>query len=350
MTERAMSYRVLGESGPSVSAICLGTMTFGQQNTEAEAHAQLDLAVERGINFIDCAEIYPVPTRAETSGATERYIGTWLARQQREKLVIATKVAGPARSLPWIRGGPATLDRANIREAVEGSLRRLRTDYIDLYQLHWPERNQPMFGQWQFDPTKERDCVPIRAQLEALAELVEEGKVRHVGLSNEHPWGVMEFVRLSRELGLPRVVSIQNAYSLVNRSYESGLAEIGHREHISLLAYSPLAFGHLSGKYLADPAAKGRITLFEHFGQRYSKPNLVPAVQAYAELAREHGLTPVQLALAFVYSRWFVGSTIIGATTIAQLEQNLAAWNVLLDAPLQEAIDTLHLRYTNPAP
>lgn len=345
-----MSYRVLGDNGPRVSAICLGTMTFGQQNTEAEAHAQLDLAVERGINFIDCAEIYPVPTRGETSGSTERFIGTWLARQPRDKLVIATKVAGPARSLPWIRGGPPALDRANIRAAVEGSLRRLQTDYIDLYQLHWPERNQPMFGQWQFDPAKERECTPIRAQLEALAELVQEGKIRHVGLSNEHPWGVMEFLRLSRELALPRVVSIQNAYSLVNRTYEAGLAEIAWREHLGLLAYSPLAFGHLSGKYLENPSAQGRITLFESFGQRYSKPNLVPAVRAYADLARAHGLTPVQLALAFVYSRWFVGSTIIGATTMTQLEDNLAAWNVSLDEPLLDAIDGLHLRYTNPAP
>ena len=350
MTDREMTYRALGEHGPKVSAICLGTMTFGQQNTEAEAHAQLDLAVERGINFIDVAEIYPVPTREETSGATERFVGTWLARKARERLVIATKVAGPARSLPWIRGGPPALDRANIRAAVEGSLRRLQTDYIDLYQLHWPERNQPMFGQWQFEPGKERDCTPIRAQLEALAELVQEGKIRHVGLSNEHPWGVMEFVRLSRELGLPRVVSIQNAYSLVNRSYESGLAEIAYREHLSLLAYSPLAFGHLSGKYLADPAAQGRITLFEGFGQRYSKPNLVPAVQAYADLARAHGLKTAQLALAFVYSRWFVGSTIIGATTMAQLEDNLAAWDLSLDESVLEAIDALHLRYTNPAP
>ncbi|ATE62443.1 aldo/keto reductase [Thauera sinica] len=345
-----MTYRVLGENGPRVSAICLGTMTFGQQNTEAEAHAQLDYAVERGVNFIDVAEIYPVPTRAETAGATERFVGNWLARQARDRLVIATKVAGPARSLPWIRGGPPALDRANIRAAVEGSLQRLRTDYIDLYQLHWPERNQPMFGQWRFEPEKERECTPVRAQLEALAELVEEGKIRHVGLSNEHPWGVMEFVRLSRELGLPRVVSIQNAYSLVNRGYESGLAEIAYRERISLLAYSPLAFGHLSGKYLADPAAEGRITLFPNFGQRYAKPNLMPAVQGYAELARAHGLTPAQLALAFVHSRWFVGSTIVGATTMEQLEHNLASWNVSLDEPVLEAIDALHLRYTNPAP
>jgi aryl-alcohol dehydrogenase-like predicted oxidoreductase len=350
MTERAMTYRVLGENGPKVSAICLGTMTFGQQNTEADAHAQLDYAVGHGIDFIDVAEMYPVPAREETSGATERFVGSWLARQAREKFVIATKVAGPARSMPWIRGGPLALDRENIRAAVEGSLRRLRTDYIDVYQLHWPERNQPMFGQWQYDPAKERDCTPIRAQLEALAELVNEGKIRYVGLSNEHPWGVMEFVRLSRELGLPRAVSIQNSYSLLNRTFEGGLAEISARERISLLAYSPLAFGHLTGKYLADPAAQGRITLFPNFGQRYTKPNVNSAVQAYAELARDRGLTLTQLALAFVYSRWFVGSTIIGATTMAQLKENIDAWNVSIDPSLVEAIDAVHLRYTNPAP
>lgn len=350
MIEREMTYRVLGENGPRVSAICLGTMTFGQQNTEAEAHAQLDYAVERGVNFIDVAEIYPVPTRAETAGATERFVGNWLARQARDRLVIATKVAGPARSLPWIRGGPPALDRANIRAAVEGSLQRLRTDYIDLYQLHWPERNQPMFGQWQYEPEKERDCTPIRTQLEALAELVAEGKVRHVGLSNEHPWGVMEFVRLAREHGLPRVVSTQNAYSLLNRVYEYGLAETCHREQVGLLAYSPLAFGLLSGKYLKDTGASGRITLFEGFGQRYSKPNVAPAVQAYAELAAAHGLTPTQLALAFTYRRWCVASTIIGATSLAQLDQNLDAWDVDVTPELAAAIDAIHLRYTNPAP
>jgi len=350
MAQRAMEYRRLGQDGPEVSAICLGTMTFGQQNDEAEGHAQLDRAFERGINFIDTAEMYPVPTRAETSGATERIVGSWLARQPREKVVLATKAAGPARSLGWIRGGPLALDRDNLRAAVEASLKRLRTDYIDLYQLHWPERNQPMFGQWQYEPEKERDCTPIRAQLDALAELVAEGKVRHVGLSNEHPWGVMEFVRLAREHGLPRVVSTQNAYSLLNRVYEYGLAETCHREQVGLLAYSPLAFGLLSGKYLKDAGASGRITLFEGFGQRYSKPNVAPAVQAYAELAAAHGLTPTQLALAFTYRRWCVASTIIGATSVAQLDQNLDAWEVEITPELAAGIDAIHLRYTNPAP
>lgn len=348
--KRAMEYRQLGEGGPEVSAICLGTMTFGQQNTEAEAHAQLDYVFERGVNFVDTAEMYPVPARAETSGATERFVGSWLARKPREKVILATKVAGPSRNLDWIRGGPPALDRANIRAAVEGSLRRLRTEYIDLYQLHWPARNQPMFGQWQYDPSRERETTPIREQLEALAELVEEGKVRRIGLSNEHPWGVMEFVRLAEAHGLPRVVSTQNAYSLINRVFEYGLQEVCHRERVGLLAYSPLAFGHLSGKYLADPAASGRITLFENFGQRYAKPGVVPASEAYRALACSRGMTLTELALGFVYSRSFALSTIIGATSIAQLEQNLSAWECVPDAGLLEAIDEVHLRFTNPAP
>jgi len=345
-----MEYRMLGDNGPKVSAVCLGTMTFGQQNSEAEAHSQLDFALERGINFIDTAEMYSVPPRAETYGVTETIVGNWLARQSRERVVLATKVAGPARSMDWIRGGPLALDRANIRTAVEASLRRLKTDYIDLYQLHWPERNQPMFGLWQYDPAKERDCTPIQAQLEVLAELVDEGKVRQIGLSNEHPWGVMQFVRLAEQYGLPRVVSTQNAYSLLNRVFEYGLAEVCHRERVGLLAYSPLAFGHLSGKYLDNPAAAGRLTAFENFGQRYNKPGVQPAVEAYVALARRRGLSPARLALAFVYHRWFVTSTIIGATTVAQLEEDLAAWDERPDVDLLDEIDAIHLRHGNPAP
>lgn len=345
-----MDYRKLGSSDLNVSAVCLGTMTFGQQNTAAQAHAQLDRARDAGINFIDTAEMYAVPPRADTYGATERIVGDWLARQPRDRIVLATKVAGPARSLEWIRGGPPALDRANIRVAIEGSLQRLKTDYVDLYQLHWPERNQPMFGQWQYDASRERECTPIRDQLEALAELVQEGKVRHVGLSNEHPWGVMQFVRLSEEYGLPRVVSTQNAYNLLNRVFEYGLAEVCQREAVSLLPYSPLAFGHLSGKYLADRHAQGRLTEFESFGQRYAKPGVPAAVQAHVALAREWGLSPATLALAFVYRRPFVASTIIGATTLAQLEENLAAWEVMLDEAQLAALDDLHLRFGNPAP
>ena len=345
-----MDYRRLGDSDLTVSAICLGTMTYGQQNTEAEAHAQLDYALEHGINFIDTAEMYPVPPRPETCTLTETIVGSWLRHRRRDELVLATKVAGPRRSMDWIRGGPGCLDRANIREAIEGSLRRLQTDYVDLYQLHWPERNTPMFGEYQFDPSKERDAVPIRVQLEALAEVVREGKVRYVGLSNETPWGVMEFLRLAREHGLPRVVSVQNAYSLLNRVYEYGLAEIGFREGIGLLAYSPLAFGHLSGKYLVDPGAQGRITLFRRFGQRYEKPGVSSAVAAYAEVARRYGLSLAQLALAFTYRRWFIASTIIGATTLDQLREDVDAWD---SEPTPEAladVEAVHLRFTNPAP
>jgi len=322
-----MEYRTLGDGALQVSAICMGTMTFGEQNDEAQAHALLDRAWEAGVNFYDTAEMYPVPARAETYGATERILGTWLKRKPRDRVILATKAAGPARSLNWIRGGPSGFDERNLREAIEGSLRRLQTDYVDLYQLHWPDRNQPMFGQWRFDPDKERPTVPIRAQLEALAKLVEEGKIRYVGVSNEHSWGVMQFVRLAEEHGLPRIVSIQNAYHLMNRTFEYGLEEVCFRERVGLLAYSPLAFGLLSGKYLADPQAEGRLTRFANFGQRYAKPNVQPAVEAYAQLARELGVSPATLALGWVYHRRCVTSTIIGATRPEQLEENLRAWD-----------------------
>ncbi|MFZ5462215.1 MAG: NADP(H)-dependent aldo-keto reductase [Pseudomonadota bacterium] len=345
-----MKRNTLGRSDLEVSRVCLGTMTFGQQTSEAEAHAQLDYAAERGVNFIDAAEMYPVPARADTYGRTEEIVGNWLARQPRDKFIIATKIAGPARNLKWIRGGPPALDRANIRAAIEGSLRRLRTEYVDLYQLHWPERNTPLFGAWQFDPARERECTPVLVQLEALGELVREGKVRYVGLSNETPWGVAQFVRLAESHGLPRVISVQNAYSLLNRVFEYGLAETCYREEVGLLAYSPLAFGHLTGKYLDDPRAPGRVNLFENFGQRYTKPNVAPAARAYVELARAHGMTPATLALAFVYGRWFAASTLIGASTLEQLRENLAAYEVALAPEILQEIEAIHLRYTNPAP
>ncbi|QLQ25622.1 MAG: aldo/keto reductase [Dechloromonas sp.] len=342
--------RPLGRGNLFVPDVCLGTMTFGEQTSEADAHSQLDFALASGVNFLDTAEMYAVPPRAETCGISESIVGRWLRRQQRDRIIVATKVAGPSRNLGWIRNGPPSLDRANIRAAIDGSLQRLQTDYVDLYQLHWPERNQPMFGQWQFDPAQERECTPIRAQLEALAELVAEGKVRAIGVSNEHPWGIMQFVRLADELGLPRILSTQNAYSLVNRTFETALAEVCHREQVGLLAYSPLAFGHLTGKYLADPAAPGRLTQWPAFGQRYGKPNVVPAVTAYAALAKKHGLTPTQLALGYVRSRWFVSSTIIGASSLAQLQVTLPATRTPIAAELLAEIDAIHLRYTNPAP
>lgn len=345
-----MKLRRLGESDLQVSELGLGTMTFGQQNDEASAHAQLDYAFDQGINFVDSAEMYPVPPRAETSGDTERIIGNWLARKPRDRVILATKVAGPARSLSWIRNGPAALDRANIRAAIEGSLQRLRTDYIDLYQLHWPERNQPMFGQYSFDPARERPGTPIEDQLAALAELVKEGKVRYIGLSNEHPWGVCRFIRLAEQYALPRVVSVQNGYNLLNRVFEYGLAEVCYREHVGLLAYSPLAFGHLSGKYLDRPAASGRVKLFPGFGQRYEKENVGAASRAYADLARRNGLSPARLALAFVSSRAFVASTLIGATDLEQLRENISACELTLAPAVFEEIEHIHLRFTNPAP
>lgn len=345
-----MKYRRLGSSELEVSSLCLGTMTFGQQNTEAEGHAQLDAALAAGINFIDVAEMYPVPTRAETYGDTERIVGTWLRRQARDKVILATKVAGPSRRMDWIRGGPLALDEANIRQAIDGSLQRLQTDYVDLYQLHWPERNQPLFGQTEFDPAQERECTPIRAQLEALAGLVEVGKIRYVGLSNEQPWGVMAFVQAAREFNLPVVASVQNAYSLLNRVFESGLAEVCYRENVGLLPYSVLGFGLLTGKYVDDPAAVGRINLFPGFGQRYQKPAVDEAVRAYVALARAHGLTPTELAMAFVCSRWFVSSTIVGATSVEQLQELIRAADNPMTNELSEAIAGVHQRFTNPAP
>ena len=345
-----MDYRRLGQSDLKVSAVCLGTMTFGQQNTEAEAHAQLDYAFSQGVNFIDTAELYPVPTRAETYGRTEVFVGTWLRKQARDQVILATKIAGPSRGLPWIRGGAQAFDRKNIRAAIDASLQRLGTDYVDLYQLHWPERNTPMFGGYLFDPAHEHEATPIREQLDALAELVREGKVRYVGLSNEHPWGVMEFLRLANEYGLPRVVSIQNSYSLLNRVFDYSLAEIAYREQVGLLAYSPLAFGHLSGKYHADPKAHGRVNLFPEFGQRYTKPNVTQAVATYVQIALKHNLTPTQLALAFMYRRGCVTSTVIGATTLEQLRENISVWGTVLSKQALADIETTHLRFTNPAP
>ena len=345
-----MKLNRLGSSPLTVSELCLGSMTWGEQNTMAEAHAQLDYAFEHGINFIDTAEMYPVPTVAKTYGRTEEFIGPWLVKQQRDKIVLATKIAGPKRKLDWIRGGPPAIDAANIGEALHGSLKRLKTDYVDLYQLHWPERNVPMFGQTEFDPAQEKEDVPIRAQLEAMKRLIDAGKIRCVGLSNETPWGVMEFVRMAKEHGLPHVASIQNAYNLINRTFEMGLAEVAHRTEVPLIAYSPLAFGLLSGKYLAGPPTTARLTLFPQFGQRYGKPNVTEAVAAYAELARRKGMSQATLALAFARSRWFVRSTIIGATSMAQLQENIASAGVTLDADTLTEIQRIHLRYPNPAP
>lgn len=343
-----MKYKNLGNSDLQVSEIALGTMTFGQQNTLDEARAQLDYAVAQGINFIDTAEMYPVPGRAETQGRSEEYVGKWLQTQVRDKIVIATKVAGPSRGFGWIRNGPQSLDRDNIMSAIDTSLKRLQTDYVDLYQIHWPARNVPMFGKSNYNPALERAATSVEEQLSVLSELVQSGKVRHIGLSNETPWGLAEFLKVAERLGLQRIVSIQNAYNLINRTFESGLHEMCHREQVSLLAYSPLAFSLLSGKYIRKPDEQGRITLFPEFGQRYQKPNVAAAVAAYVQLAEQYGLSPTQMALCFVRSRPFVGSTIIGATTMQQLQENLGC--IELDAELLKAIEEVHLRYNNPAP
>ena len=334
-----------------VTPVCLGTMTFGEQNTEEDAHAQLDEALAQGVNFIDTAEMYPVPARAETSGRTETFVGSWLRRQRRDAVVLATKAAGPGRGMAWIRDGDLGFDAAQLQRALDGSLRRLGTDYVDLYQLHWPDRNVPLFGQQLFDPGAERDSVPLAQTLLAIGALIRSGRVRHWGLSNETPWGLMRCLQLADVLGVPRPLTVQNAYSLLNRSWETGgLAEIGWREQVGLLAYSPLGFGVLSGKYLDDPAANGRIKLFAGFGQRYAKPNVATAVAEYAALARRHGLTPTQLALGFTASQWCVGSTIIGATSLAQLRENLDAMRLRLAPELHAEIDAIHQRWPNPAP
>lgn len=352
-----MEYIKLAHTDLTVSKVCLGTMTYGDQNTEAEAHEQLDYALAQGINFIDTAEMYPVPPKAETYTRTETMVGNWLKKQPRDKIILGTKAAGPRRGMHWIRGGPPALDRANIRAAIEASLKRLQTDYVDLYQLHWPERNVPMFGQYQFDPAQDLDAngnaiewVSIRNQLETLAELVQEGKVRYIGLSNEQPWGLMEFLRVAKEYDLPRVATVQNCYNLMNRGMEFGMTEVLYRENVALLAYSPLAFGHLTGKYIDNPQAKGRVTMFLGYAQRYKKPGVFPAAAAYAKLAKAHGLSPTQLALSFVYHRWFVTSTIIGATSMAQLKENIDAWQTRLSPEVVAEIEQLHLTMMNPAP
>ena len=345
-----MQYRTLPGTDLNVSTVCLGTMTWGQQNSEAEAHEQLAYAVEQGINFIDTAEMYPVPPNAQTQGRTERYLGTWLARQQRDRLVVATKIAGPGRR-DWIRGGRTDLTKEVIAEAVDTSLARLRTDYIDLYQIHWPQRNVPMFGATEFDPAKEKGGGPsIHEQVEGMAAMIKAGKVRHYGLSNETAWGVCEFRRAARELGVPGPVTIQNSYSLLSRNVDNDLAETLFRESMSLLAYSPLAAGILSGKYAGGARPAGaRFTLFDSLGIRFRKAMVPDAVDAYAALAKRRGMTLVQLALGYVASRWFLGASIIGATSMPQLKEDVAAAQLTLDPQTLEEIRQVQLRYPNPA-
>ncbi|MET0049925.1 MAG: NADP(H)-dependent aldo-keto reductase [Candidatus Thiodiazotropha sp.] len=346
-----MIYRTLGNTDIQVSALCLGTMTFGEQNREAEAHDQLDRALAAGINFIDTAEMYPVPPRAETQGETERHIGSWFARRgQRDRVILATKVAGPADWLSYLRSGNLHLDKTNIEAALDQSLQRLQTDYIDIYQLHWPDRKTNYFGALGYTYPVHETTVPIEETLDVLENLRKSGKIRHIGVSNETPWGVMRYLQAGETSGLPRVVSIQNPYNLLNRSFEIGLAEIAHREHVGLLAYSPLAFGMLSGKYLnGQRPAQARLTRFSRF-TRYSNPQAEQATQAYVALAREHGISPAQMALAFVTGRPFVTSTILGATDLQQLEENLSSIDLTLSDPILAGIEEIHQRHPNPAP
>jgi len=340
----------LAGSGLEVSELCLGTMTWGEQTPEAEAHAQLDCAVAQGVNFIDTAEMYPVPPNARTYGRTETILGAWLARQPRDRLIVASKVAGPGRSREWVRGGATALTKKNIGWAIDDTLKRLRTDYLDLYQIHWPERYVPMFGTARYDASQEKAATPIIEQIEAMDGLIRAGKIRHYGLSNETSWGVCEFTRLAKIHGLPKPVTIQNAYSLVNRTFEWDLAEACGREGVALLAYSPLAMGVLAGRYLGDARPPGaRFTLFPSFGDRYQRELVTRAAEDYARVAREAGLEPAHLALAFVRSRAFVASTVVGATTVKQLEANLASRSVALAADTFAAIDAVNARYPSPS-
>ena len=345
-----MRTRTLPGTDLVISEVCLGTMTWGEQNSERDAHAQLDRAVDLGINFIDTAEMYPAPPRAETQGRTETFLGNWLSARGRQGLVVATKVAGPGRR-DWIRGGRTDLTRANIAEAVDVSLGRLRTDYIDLFQIHWPQRNVPMFGAVEFDPAAERDGPSVDEQVDGMAAMVRAGKIRHWGLSNETTWGVVSFCRAAKAQGAPAPVTLQNSCSLVARSVDGDLAEALFRESMSLLAYSPLAGGLLTGKYVGGATPEGaRYTRFAGIGLHFRKPMVQEAVAAYAALAKSHGLTPVELALGYLKSRWYLGAMIVGATTVAQLDDNIAAAGVELDADTLAEIAAIRLRYPNPAP
>lgn len=347
----------LGRSELRVTPICLGTMTFGEQVDEAAAHRLLDHALARGIDFIDTAEMYSVPPRRETYGATERIIGNWFANRPgvRDKVVLATKVAGPSRHMDWVRNGSANLTAAEIVQACDDSLKRLQTDHIDLYQIHWPNRNVPMFGSVYFDPKLDKEFRAIQEQLEAMGRLIKAGKVRHVGLSNETSYGVGEFIRVSEQHGLPRIATVQNPYALVNRTLDNGLDETRYRYGVSLLAYSPLAFGALTGKYdtvgIGDAIHQpGRLAIFDSMKkQRWARPEALAAAREYNALARSHGLTPTQMALAFCYTSWRVASTLIGVTTIQQLDENIDAWGMQLSPELLAQIDAIRWRLRDPA-
>lgn len=348
-----MQYRPLGHTGINVSVLCLGTMTWGAQNDAAEAFAQMDYARDAGINFFDTAEMYAIPPRAESCGTTEAIIGDWLAaRGGRDRLIIATKVAGPAPAMPWIRNGQNRLDRANITAALEGSLRRLRTDYIDLYQVHWPDRPNNRFGQLGYRYHAENDdaATPILETLSVLDDFVRAGKIRHIGISNESPWGMMQWLYLAEKHTLSRIASIQNPYNLLNRSFEIGLSEIAIKEKCGLLAYSPLARGTLSGKYLKGQMPANSARSYDNRMSRYNSPECDAATAAYVDWAHSKMLDPCQMAIAFACQQPFVTSVIIGATKMPQLERNIAVKDIALDDIVMRGLEAIHRRYPNPGP
>jgi aryl-alcohol dehydrogenase-like predicted oxidoreductase len=348
-----LEYRQLGRTSIKVSAIGLGTMTFGEQNSEAEGHAQLDQALEQGVNLLDMAEMYSVPPRAETYGSTERIIGSWLKRSgKRDKVVIATKVAGPGAVLgvTHVRGGDNKLDRHNIMAAVDASLQRLQTDYIDVYQMHWPSRATNFFGRLGYQHPPAEQVVAIEETLSAMDDLVRAGKIRYVGLSNETPWGVHRYLQLAQDGKHQRVVSIQNPYSLLNRTFEIGLAEMAIREGVGLLAYSPLAFGVLTGKFLngARPP-ESRMVRWTRFA-RYTNEYADRATEKYAQVAAKHGLNMAQMAIAFCQQQRFVTSVLIGATTMEQLKTNLGSAELQLSAAVLQDLEAVHRLYPSPCP
>ena len=342
-----MKYRKLGGTDLNVSQICLGTMTYGEQNNEKDAHEQLDYSISQGINIIDTAEMYAIPPKEETQGKTEEIIGTWLTkRKDRDKIYIATKVAGPG--MDYVRGG-SRLNKKHIFEAIDSSLKRLQTDYIDLYQTHWPERKSNYFGRLGYEYSDDMG-VPIEETLDAMSQLVKTGKVRYIGISNETSWGMNKHIELHREKGFEKVVSIQNPYSLLNRIYEVGCAEISQHEYIDLLAYSPLGFGQLSGKYIEKTDQNSRLGLYGDWFTRYSNKECLNAVKLYANVAKKHNLSLTHLALAFVNTRPFVASNIIGATTMEQLRENIASVNINLNDDILDEINEIHEKQPNPAP
>ena len=345
-----MNYRKLGNTDINVSTICLGTMTWGEQNTQEEGFEQMNYALEQGVNFWDTAELYAIPPKKNTYGKTEEVIGNWFQEsKKRDKVILATKVSGPG--LNWIRGGGNQYDEENLNKAVNESLKRLKTDYIDLYQLHWPDRKANFFGQLSYNHQEDDDSVDIKIQLEVLGELVKEGKIRYIGLSNETPWGLMKFLSLAEQFDLPRVMSVQNPYSLLNRSYEVGLAEVSIREKCGLLAYSPLGFGMLSGKYDNGSKPDGaRLTLFGDMFTRYTKPKGLMYSEKFNDLARKNNFSPSQMALAFVNSREFLTSNIIGATNLEQLKENIKSVNIELSSDLLKEIDEIHNENPFPCP